>query len=78
MVERNLFRFVVVFVATALLGACSGRQDVVSVPVYGPHHCYRTLGTVDCHVAALPNETNRKAGWFEEPSGYSERSGSVW
>jgi|GEM_PF-7067910 len=78
MVETNLFRVVVLVAATAVLGACGGRQEVGAMPVYGPHHCYRTLGTVDCHVAALPDEANRKVGWYEEPSGYTERSGSVW
>ena len=68
----------VLFGIAVVLGACSGRQAVVQVPVYGPHYCYRTLGTVDCHIAALPDEANRKAGWYEEPSGYVERTDSVW
>lgn len=46
------------------LSACSTAQPSY---VYAQPACYRTLGTVDCHSAALPGEETRRVGQHQAP-----------
>ena len=47
--------------------ALAGCADPYPTLTYAERPCYRTLGTVDCHAAPLPDEESRRVGFYDAP-----------
>lgn len=55
----------------AVLTACAA--DPPPRLTYAERDCYRTLAEVDCHAQALPDEENRRVGFYDEPVRVEQR-----
>lgn len=53
--------------AVAMLLGLAGCTDPHPTLTYVERPCYRTLGEVDCHAAALPGEESRRVGFHDRP-----------